>query len=72
MSIPLKAAYKFDKTGLGHNKADEINNHWWENVYNTAAGNLDINKNENGVSMALKGESVDVTKNWVLRIYSFL
>lgn len=65
MSTPLKAAYKFDKTGLGHNKADEFNNHWWENMYNNAAGNLDVNKNEDGaVSMALKGEPIDVTKNF--------
>lgn len=63
MAEPLKQNYKFDKTGLGHNKADEMNNHWWENVYNSAAENLDINRNgdDGTISVGLKsGESVDV------------
>lgn len=61
---PLKAAYKFNKSGLGHNAADELNNHWWENVFNAAASNVDVNEGEDGVvSMERKsGESVEVNK----------
>lgn len=60
--MPLRANLKFDQTGLGHNKADELNNHWWERVFDNAAQNLDVNKNENDdVSMKLKtGKSVEV------------
>lgn len=59
---PLKANYKFDNAGLGHNPADDMNNHWWENVYNKAATNLNVATNEsNEVKMGLNNEqSVEV------------
>lgn len=59
---PLKAAYKFNKSGLGHNQADDMNNHWWENVFNAAAGNMQVNHDEEGgVSMERKtDEAVEV------------
>lgn len=61
ISNPLKANYKFDQAGLGHNIADEMNNHWWERIYNKAANNIDINKNENEVTVQLKnGKSIEV------------
>lgn len=64
MSVPLKANLKFDQAGLGHSKSDELNNHWWERVYNSAAQNVDVNKNhDNEVSMTLKdGKSIEVHK----------
>ncbi|KAG4069958.1 hypothetical protein HA402_015182 [Bradysia odoriphaga] len=60
---PLKANYKFDNAGLGHNPADDLNNHWWENVYNQAATNLNVDKNEaNEVKMGLNtNQSVEIT-----------
>lgn len=59
---PLKAKYKFDNAGLGHNPADDMNNHWWENVYNQAATNLNVATNEsNEVKVELNNEqSVEV------------
>lgn len=59
---PLKAAYKFNKSGLGHNQADDLNNHWWENVFNAAADNMNVTKDDDGVvSMERKtDESVEV------------
>lgn len=59
---PLKANFKFDNSGLGHNPADDMNNHWWENVYNKAATNLNVETNQsNEVKMKLNaGESVEV------------
>lgn len=63
---PLKANYKFDSAGLGHNPADDMNNHWWENVYNQAATNLNVATNEsNEVKVGLNsGESVEVNNFW--------
>ncbi|KAJ6641451.1 G patch domain-containing protein 4, partial [Pseudolycoriella hygida] len=43
---PLKANYKFDNAGFGHNIADDMNNSWWENVYNNASKNLIAETNE--------------------------
>lgn len=63
MTKPLKANYKFDNAGLGHNPADDMNNHWWENVYNQAATNLNVDTNDAGneVKMGLNnGQSVEV------------
>lgn len=63
MSVPLKANLKFDQAGLGHSKSDELNNHWWERVYNSAAQNFDVNKShdDDEVSMQVKdGKSIEV------------
>lgn len=63
MTKPLKANYKFDNAGLGHNPADDLNNHWWENVYNKAATNLNVETNDaNDVKVGLNdGRSIDVS-----------
>lgn len=62
ISKALKPNYKFDKTGLGHNKADEFNNHWWDSLYKNASNNLDVNKNEAGeVKLGLiTGQSISI------------
>lgn len=54
---PLKASMKFDKAGLGSNFAEEeFNNHWWQRVFDEAAGNIQIvnEEGEKGVRMGLK------------------
>ncbi len=68
---PLKANYKFDNAGLGHNPADDLNNHWWENVYNKAATNLNVQTNEsNEVKVGLNDDqSVEVS---VIFIFFFI
>lgn len=64
LSVPLKANLKFDQAGLGHSMADELNNHWWERVYNSASQNVDVNKNDGDVTMKLKtGKSIEVKSN---------
>lgn len=61
VSKPIKASLKFDNAGLGHDKAQEFTNRWWEQAYNNAANNLQINTKDNQVSMSLKnGESIEV------------
>lgn len=67
---PLKANYKFDNAGLGHNPADDINNHWWDNVYKQAATNLHVDTNDaSEVKMGLNnGQSVEITtKNYSVK-----
>lgn len=63
---PIKANLKFDKDGLGHDKAKDFTNHWWQNAYNDAANNLDIehvsSAGNDAVAISLKnGESIDVS-----------
>lgn len=61
---PVKASLKFNSDGLGYDQSIEYNNHWWQNAYNDAAKNIQVeNASTNGedVSMKLKnGESIEV------------
>lgn len=59
---PIKASLKFDTHGLGHNRADEFNNHWWEKAFNDAASNINVKKGPDQISVSLNnGESVEVS-----------
>lgn len=58
ISKPVKAKLKFDNAGLGHNLADELVNPWWQRVYDTAAGNLQVSKEDNSVKI----ETAEVTE----------
>ncbi|XP_053945083.1 G patch domain-containing protein 4 [Anastrepha ludens] len=68
---PLKAVMKFDNAGLGSDQAaSDFNNHWWERVFNEAAGNVEVKSGKNGVSMDLKNkhDSVEIsTKGYSLK-----
>lgn len=61
--------------GLGHNRADEFTNHWWERVYNEASENVVVKpggsgsagglSNEDDISMTVKDvNSVEVNDNF--------
>ncbi|KAJ6640817.1 G patch domain-containing protein 4 [Pseudolycoriella hygida] len=57
---PIKASLKFNTAGLGHNRADEFNNHWWEKAFNDAASNINVNDSTDKISVSLKsGESIE-------------
>lgn len=61
IAAPIKASLKFDNAGLGHDRGKEFTNHWWQNAFNSAANNIDVNTDGGAVSMSLKnGESVEV------------
>lgn len=61
ISQALKPSLKFDNTGFGHDKAADFNDHWWERVFNEAANNLDVNKNNEEVKVRTKDpDSVEV------------
>lgn len=62
ISKPIKASLKFDTAGLGHNKADEFNNHWWEKAFNDAASNINVQNASDKASLSLNNsESVEVS-----------
>lgn len=71
---PIKANLKFDKDGLGHDKAKDFTTHWWENAYNEAANNIAVEHNSSAgidtVAISLKnGESFDVNETAFGKIY---
>ncbi|XP_017140439.1 G patch domain-containing protein 4 [Drosophila miranda] len=48
IAAPLKASLKFDNAGLGVDRAQEFNDHWWERCFNEAANNVDVQVQQNG------------------------
>ncbi|KAL5278388.1 GPATCH4 family protein [Megaselia abdita] len=60
--VPIKASLKFDSSGLGCDKAKEFNNHWWERVFNEAAGNVEVENTDGNIDLKVKDEdSVEIT-----------
>ncbi|EDW39184.1 GL13950 [Drosophila persimilis] len=48
IAAPLKASLKFDNAGLGVDRAQEFNDHWWERCFNEAANNVEVQVQQNG------------------------
>ena len=46
MSEALKVKLKFDNAGIGHNRAKEFTNHWWDHAFNKAAKNITVTTSE--------------------------
>jgi len=44
----IKPKLKFDQTGVGHNRAEEFEFHWWDHVFNKAAKTIKVDENEEG------------------------
>lgn len=42
ISEALKPKLKRSVAGIGHNPASEYTEHWWTNLYNNAAGNVEV------------------------------
>lgn len=53
---------KFDNHGLGHDAGEEFANNWWENIFNKAAQNVNVQVNDNQIRMQLNSKkSIDIT-----------
>lgn len=44
----IKPKFKFDQTGVGHNRAEEFEFHWWDHVFNKAAKNITVDEDVSG------------------------
>merc|ERR1712098_432909 len=42
---------KFDQTGVGHNRAEEFEFHWWDHVFNKAAKSVKVEDNQGDVTV---------------------
>ncbi|EEB19752.1 G patch domain-containing protein, putative [Pediculus humanus corporis] len=53
ISKPIKTTLKFDKSGIGHNQFD-VNDTWWQKVYDDAAKSIEIKKDSNEIVFVKK------------------
>jgi len=44
----LKPRLKFDSHGLGHDRAEEFEFHWWDHVFTSAVKGIKVNNDQNG------------------------
>ncbi|KAH8294018.1 hypothetical protein KR054_007473 [Drosophila jambulina] len=62
IAAPLKASLKFDNAGLGVDRAQEFNDHWWERCFNEAASNVDVQVQQNGKITTGRKEGEDAVE----------
>jgi hypothetical protein len=43
---PIKPSLKFDKTGVGHDLAEEFTSTWWNDAYTKAVDNVTIDNEQ--------------------------
>lgn len=47
----IRVKIKNDTAGIGHNCGDEFTFHWWDHVFNKAAGSISVEDSEEGVAL---------------------
>lgn len=63
ISEPIKPSLKFDKTGVGHDLAEEFTSTWWNDAYTKAVDNVTIDNEQDGtVKVKWKKKSTDKKK----------
>ncbi|MEE6491454.1 hypothetical protein FKM82_016224, partial [Ascaphus truei] len=51
ISEAIKVKVKCDKTGIGHNSAEQFTFHWWDHVFNKTASNISVEADQDGVQV---------------------
>ncbi|XP_016951056.1 G patch domain-containing protein 4 [Drosophila biarmipes] len=62
ITAPLKASLKFDNAGLGADRAQEFNDHWWERCFNEAASNVDVQVQQDGKVLTSRREGEEAVE----------
>lgn len=57
----LKPKLKFNSTGLGYDIGEQFKFHWWDHVFNKAADNLSVKKDQDGSVQLEQTESLEVS-----------
>jgi len=57
----IKPKLKFDSNGVGHNKADEFEFHWWDHVFNKAAKSITIEDTEGEVKVDFNSDKSELS-----------
>jgi len=57
----LKPKLKFDQTGVGHNRAEEFEFHWWDHVFNKAAKSVKVEDTEGEVRVDFNSDKSELS-----------
>lgn len=57
----LKPKLKFDQTGVGHNRAEEFEFHWWDHVFNKAAKSVKVDDTEGEVKVDFNSDKSELS-----------
>ncbi|KAM9851491.1 G patch domain-containing protein 4 [Aulostomus maculatus] len=51
ISEAIKVKVKCDKGGVGHKEGEQFTFHWWDHVFNKASSSLQVESDQNGISL---------------------
>jgi len=57
----LKPKLKFDQSGVGHNRAEEFEFHWWDHVFNIAAKSVKVEDSEGEVRVDFNSDKSELS-----------
>jgi len=57
----IKPKLKFDQAGMGHNRADEFEFHWWDHVFNKAAKSVKVEDKEGEVRVDFNSDKSELS-----------
>eukprot|EP00092_Neocalanus_flemingeri_P036577 GFUD01039825.1.p1 GENE.GFUD01039825.1~~GFUD01039825.1.p1 ORF type:complete len:289 (-),score=102.62 GFUD01039825.1:113-979(-) len=57
----IKPKLKFDQAGMGHNRAEEFEFHWWDHVFNKAAKSIKVEDNEGEVTVDFNSDKSELS-----------
>jgi len=57
----IKPKLKFDQAGVGHNRAEEFEFHWWDHVFNKAAKSVKVEDKEGEVTVNFNSDKSELS-----------
>jgi len=57
----IKPKLKFDQAGVGHNRAEEFEFHWWDHVFNKAAKSVKVEDKEGEVRVDFNSDKSELS-----------
>jgi len=61
MKDAIKPKLKFDHSGMGHNRKEEFEFHWWDHVFNSAAKGISVDESKGEVTVEFKTDKSEVS-----------
>jgi len=61
MKDAIKPKLKFDHSGMGHNRKEEFEFHWWDHVFNSAAKGISVDETKGEVTVEFKTDKSEVS-----------
>eukprot|EP00088_Acartia_fossae_P011909 TRINITY_DN1606_c0_g1_i1.p1 TRINITY_DN1606_c0_g1~~TRINITY_DN1606_c0_g1_i1.p1 ORF type:complete len:402 (+),score=93.42 TRINITY_DN1606_c0_g1_i1:56-1261(+) len=57
----LKPKLKFDQAGVGHNRKDEFEFHWWDHVFNSAAQGISVDDSKGEIKVEFNIDKSEIS-----------